>query len=92
MHKEYFSSYRGCSITARCSEVEHAPSVFAELAALPSAWSKRFMASFSVTPADASEAWQQFPKDQFGTRELAGRNALSVARLAIDDRLALGSR
>jgi hypothetical protein len=50
------------------------------------------MASFSVTPADASEAWQQFPKDQFGTRDLAGRNALSVARLAIDDRLALGSR
>jgi hypothetical protein len=68
------------------------PSDFAELAALPSTWSNRFTASFSVTPADASEAWQQFPEDRFGTSELAGRNALSVARLAIDARLARGQR
>ena len=88
MNKTYLSSYRGCSITARCSEVRHSPSDFADLAALPSAWSKRFIASFSVTPADASEAWQEFPEDQFGTRELAGRNAMCVARHAIDDRLA----
>lgn len=88
MNKNYFSSYRGCAITARCSEVEHTCSDFAELEALPSIWTKRFMASFSVMPADAGEAWQEFPMDQFGTREQAGRNALCVARNAIDDRLA----
>lgn len=50
-------------------------------------WPKRFTASFSVTPADASESWQQFPSDCFGTRDHAARNALTVARHAIDDRL-----
>jgi hypothetical protein len=90
MSEEYVSSYRGCTIIVRCSEAP-LPSDFAELAALPSSWSKRFTVSYSVTPPDASEAWQQFPKDQFCTRDHAGRNALSVARLAIDTWLGPGA-
>ena len=87
MNKNYFSSYRGCTITARCSEV-HNSSDLAELEALPSVWSTRFMASVSVQPADASEGWHQSPMDQFCTRDHAARNAMAVARHAIDDRLA----
>lgn len=87
MTKDYFSSYRGCAITARCSEV-HSASDLAELAALPSVWATRFMASFSVKPADATEGWQQFPMDQFCTQDHAARNAMAIARNAIDDRLA----
>ena len=88
MHNDYFSSYRGCAITARCSEV-HTPTDMAELEALPSTWSQRFVASFSVTPADAGvDPWQRFPQDQFGTRDLAAKNALAQVRRAIDASLA----
>lgn len=88
MHNDYFSRYRGCAITARCSEV-HTPTDMAELEALSSMWSQRFVASFSVTPGDASShSWQEFPQRQFGTRELAAKNALAEARRAIDVTLA----
>ena len=88
MHNNYFSSYRGCAITARCSEV-HTPTDMAALGVLPSIWSQRFVASFSVTPADSSaDSWQRFPQDQFGTRNLAAKNALAEARHAIDISLA----
>lgn len=84
----YFSTYRGCAITARCSEV-HTPSEIAGLEALPSMWSQRFVASFSVTPDDVKvDSWQRFPPNQFGTRDLAAKNALSEARHAIDISLA----
>lgn len=88
MHNNYFSTYRGCAITAQCYEV-HIPTDMAQLEVLPSVWSQRFVASFSVTHPDASvDSWQRFPQEQFGTRALAARNALSAARHTIDDRLA----
>jgi hypothetical protein len=88
MNSNYTSSYRGCSITARCSEVRP-PTNFREFEALPSMQSSRFIASFCVTVDGAdAEVWQQFPDDQFDTHEHAAKNALAIARQAIDVRLA----
>ena len=85
--KDCCSSYRGCAITARSTEVP-APSDWVELSSLPSTWSGRFMASFSVDTDDARiESWQQFPIARFETRTRAVANAVTEAHRSIDMRL-----
>ena len=59
-----------------------------DLAALPSAWTGRYTASFSVNPEDRrDDAWQQFPSARFNTRVLAAANALALAHRSIDSKL-----
>jgi hypothetical protein len=89
MNHQSHSIYRGCAIITRSIEVPPL-SGWAELAASPSTWTRRFAASFSVDhPDDAlTDSWQQFPTARFDTRLLASENALSEARRSIDLRLA----
>ena len=88
MNHQSCSIYRGCSIITRSIEVPPL-SGWAELAALPSTWTRRFAASFSVDPDDVlTDSWQQFPTARFDTRLLATENALSEARKSVDLRLA----
>ena len=88
MNNDSRTIYKGCSITTRSIEVLPL-SGWAELAALPSTWTRRFSASFSVDPDDVLAAsWQQFPTARFDTRAHASENALLLARRSIDLRLA----
>lgn len=88
MNNHSTSLYRGCAVTTRSVEVEKATG-FGELAGLPSLWTARFAASFSVDPDTASlKPWQQFPTGRFPTRVLAAANALAEAQRAIDMMLA----
>jgi hypothetical protein len=88
MNHQSHSIYRGCAIVTRSVEVPPL-SGWAELAALPSTWTRRFAASFSVDPDDVlADSWQQFPTARFDSRVLASENALSEARRSIDLRLA----
>lgn len=88
MNNDSRTTYRGCFITTRSIEVPPR-SGWAELAALPSTWTRRFSASFSVAPDDGlADSWQQFPTARFDTRVHASENALLLARRSIDLRLA----
>ena len=88
MNDESRTLYRGCSIITRSNELAPVLSGWAELAALPSTWTRRFVASFSVNPDDVlTDSWQQFPTARFDTRVRAAENALFLARRSIDLRL-----
>jgi hypothetical protein len=89
MNNDHRSTYRGCAITTRCIEARP-PTDWASLEALPSAWSTRFTASFSVCLNDErDQSWQEFPKARFDSCQRATSNALHAAQCAIDHRLAM---
>jgi len=88
MNNESCSLYRGCAIITRSIQVSPL-SGWTGLAALPSASTRRFTASFSVNPDDGrTESWQQFCTARFDTRGLAAENALCAAQKSIDMMLA----
>ncbi|MEO8059385.1 MAG: hypothetical protein ABI671_13780 [Burkholderiales bacterium] len=88
MKNDHRSTYRGCSICTRSTEIRR-PTDWAELDALPSSWARRFTGSFVVDPdAENDDSWQQFPPAIFRSGELAEGHALAVAKRSIDQMLA----
>jgi hypothetical protein len=84
VNSEKRSTYKGCAIVTRSSEVA-IPSGWGDLTAQAPSRTRCFTASFSVTPSEqATDAWQRFPTARFDTRVLAVANALALARSSVD--------
>ena len=81
-------SYKGCSITTRCTAVRSTTEGL-ESDPLSRGSTARFTASFSVDLNSANaESWQQFLKTDFDSFAHATENALATAKRSIDLRLA----